>query len=36
MQEVGDHNFPFSMPNVIWRTTVEIADRLAPTLQQCG
>jgi alkanesulfonate monooxygenase SsuD/methylene tetrahydromethanopterin reductase-like flavin-dependent oxidoreductase (luciferase family) len=36
MQEVGGDGFLFSMPNVSRRTTAEIADGLAPALQQRG
>jgi FMN-dependent oxidoreductase (nitrilotriacetate monooxygenase family) len=36
MEEVGGDGFLFSMPNVTRRTTAEIADGLAPALQQRG
>lgn len=36
MEEVGGDGFLFSMPNVSRRTTAEIADGLAPALQQRG
>jgi FMN-dependent oxidoreductase (nitrilotriacetate monooxygenase family) len=36
MEEVGGDGFLFSMPNVTRRTTAEVADGLAPALQQRG
>lgn len=36
MEEVGGDGFLFSMSNVSRRTTAEIADGLAPALQQRG